>query len=178
MKYNRNHQKKDDTRINYQIRAREVRLIDAEGEMQGVMHPKEAQRHADEAGLDLVEISPNAIPPVCKVMDYGKFKYEQKKKENDAKKKQVIVHVKEVKIRPNIEKHDYDVKMRNARKFLAAGDKVKVSLRFKGREITHKEVGFALMNRVKEEFGEEVKIELQPKSEGRQLIMILAPAGS
>lgn len=177
MKY-KNQQKKDETRINYQIRAREIRLIDAEGEMQGVMHPKEAQKFADEAGLDLVEISPNAQPPVCKVMDYGKFKYEQKKKENDAKKKQVIVHVKEVKLRPNIEKHDYDVKIKQSRKFLAEGDKVKISLRFKGREITHKEVGFALLNRVKEEFGEEVKIELQPKSEGRQLIMILAPAAS
>lgn len=175
MKY-KNNQKKDDTRINYQIRAREVRLIDAEGEMKGVMHPKEAQKYADEAGLDLVEISPNAIPPVCKVMDYGKFKYEQKKKENDAKKKQVVVHVKEVKLRPNIEKHDYDVKVKQTRKFLADGDKVKISLRFKGREITHNEVGFALLNRVKAEFGEEVKIELEPKFEGRQIIMILAPA--
>ena len=130
---------------------------------------------ADEAGLDLVEVSPNEKPPVCKLLDYGKFKYQTQKKANEARKKQKTVDVKEIKMRPNIDTHDYDVKMRNMRRFFDGGDKVKVSLRFRGREMAHKELGFQLLNRVKEDIVEYAKVESEPKLEGRQMIMILAP---
>jgi len=130
---------------------------------------------ADEAGLDLVEVSPNEKPPVCKLLDYGKFKYQSQKKANEARKKQKTVDVKEIKMRPNIDTHDYDVKMRNMKRFFDAGDKVKVSLRFRGREMAHKELGFQLLNRVKEDIVEYAKVESEAKLEGRQMIMILAP---
>jgi len=130
---------------------------------------------ADEAGLDLVEVSPNEKPPVCKLLDYGKFKYQSQKKANEARKKQKTVDVKEIKMRPNIDTHDYDVKMRNMRRFFDGGDKVKVSLRFRGREMAHKELGFQLLNRVKEDIVEYAKVESEAKLEGRQMIMILAP---
>ncbi len=130
---------------------------------------------ADEAGLDLVEVSPNEKPPVCKLLDYGKFKYQSQKKANEARKKQKTVDVKEIKMRPNIDTHDYDVKMRNMRRFFDAGDKVKVSLRFRGREMAHKELGFQLLGRVKEDIVEYAKVESEAKLEGRQMIMILAP---
>lgn len=130
---------------------------------------------AEEAGLDLVEVSPNATPPVCKVLDYGKYKYEQQKKANEARKKQKTVDVKEVKIRPGTEKHDYDVKMRNARRFLESGDKVKITMRFRGREMAHQEIGMNLLVKMKEELAEISKVELHPKMEGRQMIMVLAP---
>jgi len=130
---------------------------------------------ADEAGLDLVEVSPNEKPPVCKLLDYGKFKYQSQKKANEARKKQKTVDVKEIKMRPNIDTHDYDVKMRNMSRFFDAGDKVKVSLRFRGREMAHKELGFQLLNRVKDDIVEYAKVESEPKLEGRQMIMILAP---
>lgn len=130
---------------------------------------------ADDAGLDLVEISPNAEPPVCKVMDYGKFKYEQQKKANEARKKQKVVDVKEVKLRPTIEKHDYDVKLRNARKFLEKGDKVKVSLRFRGREMAHQDLAREVVERFRDDLADLSKVELAPKMEGRQMLMVLAP---
>jgi translation initiation factor IF-3 len=149
--------------------------VDAEGEMRGVMSVEEGIALAEEAGLDLVEVSPNAKPPVCKVLDYGKYKYEQQKKANEARKKQKTVDVKEVKIRPGTEKHDYEVKMRNARRFLEGGDKVKVTMRFRGREMAHQNIGMDLLIKMKEELAEISKVELHPKMEGRQMIMVLAP---
>jgi translation initiation factor IF-3 len=130
---------------------------------------------AEEAGLDLVEISPNATPPVCKIMDYGKYKYEQQKREAEARKKQKIIEVKEVKFRPNTDTHDYDVKMRNVLKFLEKGDKVKVTLRFRGREMAHQDLGRDLLNRVAEDVKEVGKVENMPKMEGRQMIMVIGP---
>ena len=130
---------------------------------------------AQEAGLDLVEISPNATPPVCKIMDLGKFKYEQQKREAEARKKQKIIDIKEVKFRPGTDTHDYDVKMRNVMKFLEAGDKVKVTLRFRGREMAHQDLGLDLLNRVRDDVGEAGKIENMPKLEGRQMVMVLSP---
>ena len=152
----------------------EIRVIDQDGEMQGVMSPQAALELAEQAGLDLVEVSPNAKPPVCKILDYGKYKYEQQKKANEARKKQKTVDVKEVKIRPTTEKHDYDVKMRNARRFLEAGNKVKVSMRFRGREMAHQQIGMDLMKRMEEELSDISKTDLAPKLEGRQMIMVLS----
>ena len=136
---------------------------------------EEAQRQADEAGLDLVEISPNAEPPVCKVQDYGKIKYQEQKKKNEARKKQKTIEVKEIKMRPNIEIHDYDVKMRAIQKFLGEGDKVKVTIRFRGREMAHQELGIQLLQRVRGDTEETSKVEYEPSMEGRQMIMVLAP---
>jgi len=132
-------------------------------------------RLAEEAGLDLVEISPNAAPPVCKIMDYGKFKYEQQKREAEARKKQKIIEVKEVKFRPGTDTHDYDVKMRNVIRFLESGDKVKVTLRFRGREMAHQQLGLELLNRVAADVGELGKVENMPKLEGRQMVMMIGP---
>lgn len=143
--------------------------------MKGVISAREALQSAQDAGLDLVEISPNAEPPVCKAMDFGKFKYQQQKKEHENRKKQKIVQVKEIKLRPTIDKHDYDVKLRSTKKFLENGDKVKVSLRFRGREITHQDVGMEVLVRMKEDVAELGKPELGPRMEGRQMIMILVP---
>lgn len=143
--------------------------------MLGVMRPADAMEIAAEAGLDLIEISPNADPPVCKVLDFGKYKYEQQKKKNEARKKQKVVDVKEVKLRPNIDTHDYDVKLRNAQRFLESGDKVKVTLRFRGRELAHQDIGMELLHKVKDELDELAKVEQMPKMEGRQMIMVLAP---
>jgi translation initiation factor IF-3 len=168
-------QKEKGPRINDQITVKEVRLVDEEGEMKGVVSIQAALDMSDEAGLDLVELSPNAEPPVCKIMDYGKYKYEQQKKANEARKKQKTVDVKEVKIRPGIEKHDYEVKMRNARRFLEGGDKVKVTMRFRGREMAHQNIGFDLLKQMQEELEEISSIELSPKMEGRVIIMVLAP---
>ncbi|HKL04381.1 MAG TPA: translation initiation factor IF-3 [Roseovarius sp.] len=147
----------------------------ADGENVGVVTPERAMSMAEEAGLDLVEISPNATPPVCKIMDYGKFKYEQQKREAEARKKQKIIEVKEVKFRPNTDTHDYDVKMRNVLKFLEKGDKVKVTLRFRGREMAHQDLGRDLLNRVAEDVKEVGKVENMPKMEGRQMIMVIGP---
>ncbi len=143
--------------------------------MRGVMKLADAIALAEESGLDLVEVSPNAVPPVCKVLDYGKYKYEQQKKAAEARKKQKTVDVKEVKIRPGTEKHDYEVKMRNARRFLMDEDKVKVTMRFRGREMAHQEIGMNLLMKMKEELSDISKVELAPKLEGRQMIMVLAP---
>ncbi|MCB1650994.1 MAG: translation initiation factor IF-3 [Alphaproteobacteria bacterium] len=164
----------DGPRVNETIRADQIRLIDENGEMQGVMSVNDALKRAEEAGLDLVEVSPNAEPPVCKILDYGKYKYEQQKKAAEARKKQKTVDVKEVKIRPGIEDHDYQVKMRAARKFLENGDKVKVTMRFRGREMAHQEIGFNLLNRMIEELSDISKVDFAPKMEGRQIIMVLS----
>lgn len=162
-------------RVNQDILNAEVRLIGADGENHGATPIAEAIRLAKEAGLDLVEISPNAEPPVCKILDYGKFKYEAQKKASLARKKQKTVEVKEIKLRPGIEKHDYDVKMRAVEKFLNQGDKVKVTLRFRGREMTHQDLGMEILIRVKDQFAAVTKVEQHPKLEGRQMIMILSP---
>jgi len=161
--------------VNAQITAQEVLLIDGEGEKRGVTPLEEALQVAEDAGLDLVEVSPNVTPPVCKVLDFGKYKYKEQKRKNEAKKKQKTVEVKEIKMRPNIDTHDYDVKMRNVNKFIDNGDKVKVTLRFRGREMAHQELGMELLKKVEAQFEEQAKIELAPKLEGRQMIMVMAP---
>ncbi|MFT6168515.1 bacterial translation initiation factor 3 (bIF-3) [Pacificibacter marinus] len=152
-----------------------MRLIGAEGENVGVVTPARAMDLAAQAGLDLVEISPNAAPPVCKIMDFGKFKYEQQKRESEARKKQKIIEIKEVKFRPGTDVHDYQVKMRNVLKFLENGDKVKVTLRFRGREMAHQDLGRQLLERVAVDVKEIGKVESMPKMEGRQMIMMVGP---
>lgn len=139
------------------------------------MSVDEAMSHAEEFGLDLVEVSPNADPPVCKILDYGKFKYEAQKKKNEAKKKQKVIEVKEIKMRPNIDEHDYQTKMRSVNRFLGDGDKVKLTMRFRGREMAHQELGLNVLKRVQEEIAEVAKVEAHPKLEGRQMIMVVAP---
>ena len=161
--------------MNTEIDVTQVRLIDAENNMIGVVPLREALWAAEEVGLDLVEVSPGAEPPVCKVLDYGKYKYEAQKKKNEARKKQKTVDVKEIKLRPNIDDHDYEVKMRNARRFIGEGDKVKVTLRFRGREMAHQELGMNVLVRVRDELDEMAKVEQMPKMEGRQMVMVLAP---
>jgi translation initiation factor IF-3 len=153
----------------------EIRLIGADGENVGVVPPSVGLQLAQEAGLDLVEISPNATPPVCKVMDLGKYKYEMQKREAEARKKQKVIEVKEIKFRPGTDTHDYDVKMRSVIKFLEGGDKVKVTLRFRGREMAHQDLGLELLNRVRDDVGELGKVESMPKLEGRQMVMMIAP---
>jgi translation initiation factor IF-3 len=165
-------------RINEEIRVREVRLIGDDGEQLGIVSNKEALQIAMDKSMDLVEIAPTAKPPVCKVMDYGKFKYEQAKRDKEARKKQKVVEIKEVKLRPNIEKHDFETKKNNAQRFLREGDKVKVTIMFRGREITHAENGRVLCLRMAKELVEEsavATVEREPKVEGRNMIMILAP---
>jgi translation initiation factor IF-3 len=149
--------------------------VDAAGEMVGVVSIRDALIAAEEAGLDLVEVSPNADPPVCKILDYGKFKYEAQKRANEARKKQKIIEVKEIKMRPNIDDNDYDVKMRSARRFLEEGDKVKVTMRFRGREMAHQDLGMNVLIKVRDDLVEMAKVEQMPKLEGRQMIMVLAP---
>ncbi len=162
-------------RINEMIDAGSVRVVGADGEMVGVVSVAEGIEIALDAGLDLVEVSPNADPPVCKVLDYGKYKYEEQKKRNEARKKQKVVEVKEIKMRPSIDIHDYEVKMRNARRFLGNEDKVKFTIRFRGREMAHQELGMDVLNRIRAELDEDVKIEQFPRIEGRLMIMIVAP---
>lgn len=164
-----------DLRINDEIRAREVRLVGEEGEQLGILQLRDAQQMAVEKSLDLVEIAPTAKPPVCKIMDYGKFKYEQAKRDKEARKKQKTMEIKEVKLRPNIEDHDFETKARNAQRFLIDGDKVKVTIMFRGREITHPELGRVLCLRLAEFCKAEANIERDPKLEGRNMIMILTP---
>ena len=163
-------------RVNERIRGGEVRLIGAEGENLDVVTPERAMALAEEAGLDLVEISPNANPPVCKIMDFGKYKYEQQKRESEARKKQKTIEVKEVKFRPNTDTNDYEVKMRNVFKFLENGDKVKITLRFRGREMAHQNLGRELLERVAEDTKDVGKVENFPKMEGRQMVMMIGPA--
>ena len=162
-------------RINDAIRAREVRLIDENGQNVGVVSRFDAQERANAAGLDLVEISPDAQPPVCKILDYGKFKYQEQKKAAEARKNQKIVEIKEIKMRPSIDDHDYDVKMKAIKRFFYEGDKVKVTLRFRGREMAHQELGYQLLQKVKGELLEISKVESEPRLEGRQMVMVLAP---
>lgn len=162
-------------RINEEIRVREVHLIDKDGHNLGNVPIAEALAKAQEVGLDLVEISPNASPPVCKLLDFGKYKYQEQKKQAEARKKQKVVEVKEIKFRPMIDNHDYDVKMRSMRRFFEEGDKVKVTLRFRGREMAHQELGVKLLDRVKDDTSEVAKVEMEPRVEGRQMVMVLAP---
>lgn len=166
---------KDGPRVNEDIDVPQVRLIGAGGEQIGVVTVSEAVVYADQAGLDLVEISPNADPPVCKILDYGKYKYEAQKKKNEAKKKQKVIDVKEIKLRPNIDHHDYDVKMRNMRRFLEEGNKVKVTLRFRGREMMHQQLGVNILDRVRNDVEAFAKVEQEAKMEGRQMVMVVAP---
>jgi translation initiation factor IF-3 len=166
---------KDGPRINEEIRVREVHLIDKDGANKGTIPVSEALTLAQEAGLDLVEISPNATPPVCKLLDYGKYKYHEQKKAAEARKKQKVVEVKEIKFRPMIDDHDYDVKMRSMLRFFEEGDKVKVTLRFRGREMAHQELGTKLLERVKDDTAKLAKVEQDARFEGRQMVMVLAP---
>ncbi len=166
---------KEGPRVNREIRVPTVQLIGAEGENLGPTAIEEALALAEEAGLDLVEIAPNSAPPVCKILDYGKYKFAAQKKAAEARKNQKTVEVKEVKMRPNIDDHDYDTKMKNMRRFFEEGDKVKVTLRFRGREMAHQDIGLKLLWRVRDEVQNLAKVESQPSLEGRQMVMILAP---
>jgi translation initiation factor IF-3 len=157
------------------IQSEKVRVIDHEGENLGVMYTREAMEQANELGLNLVEVSPNADPPVAKFLDVGKYRYEAQKKANAARKTQKTQDIKEIKMRPNIDTHDYDVKMRSVNKFIEQGDKVKVTLRFRGREMAHQELGMDLLKRVQDDVAEIAKIEAFPRLEGRQMLMVLAP---
>ena len=168
----------EDLRVNERIRISPVRLIDETGEQVGIVPTDEARAMAAEHGLDLVEVAPNSRPPVCRIMDYGKYKYEQARKNREAKKKQHTVTVKEIKMRPKIEEHDFGFKLRHARRFLEEGDKVKFTLRFRGREMTHPELGERVLTRVKEELAELATIESDVKREGRQMTMLVAPRSS
>lgn len=161
--------------MNREITARTVRLVGADGEMVGVVSLRDALLAAEDANLDLVEVAPQAEPPVCKILDYGKFKFEAQKKAAEARKKQKVIEVKEIKLRPNIDDNDYDVKMRAAKRFLEEGDKVKVTMRFRGREMAHQDLGMNVLMRVRDELEELAKIEQMPKLEGRQMIMVMAP---
>ena len=166
---------KEGPRVNEEIRSRDVQLIDQTGHNHGPMPFERAIALAQEAGLDLVEIAPNSVPPVCKILDFGKYKYQAQKKAAEARKKQKVVEVKEIKLRPMIDDHDYDVKMRSMKRFFDEGDKVKVTLRFRGREMAHQELGTKLLERVKSDTGPIAKVESEPRFEGRQMIMVLAP---
>ncbi len=169
-------QTREDYRVNEAIEARQVRLVDENGTMVGVVPLAVALERAVQAGLDLVEVAPNASPPVCKIMDFGKFKYEQQKKANAARKKQKVIEIKEIKMRPNIDENDYHIKMKKVRDFLEEGDKVKVTLRFRGREVAHQDIAMKLLERIREDVGELAKVEQMPKLEGRQMVMVMAPA--
>ena len=162
-------------RINEDIAAMRVRLVDERGQMVGVIGRNEALTLAANAGLDLVEVAPNADPPVCKILDYGKFKYEEQKKKNEARKKQKIIEVKEIKLRPSIDDHDYEVKMRAMNKFIEEGDKVKVTMRFRGRELAHQDIGMNVLMRVRDDLDAIAKVEQMPRMEGRQMVMVMAP---
>jgi len=162
-------------RVNRDIRAIQVQLIDGEGQNRGVVNLADAQRLAEESGLDLVEIVPNASPPVCKILDFGKYRFLEQKKSAEQRKRQKIVEIKEIKLRPGIDDHDYDVKMRSVFRFFEEGDKVKVTLRFRGREMAHQDIGYRLLQRVRSETAEVAKVEAEPLMEGRQMVMVLAP---
>ena len=166
---------KSGPRFNQMITSDKVRVIDEAGENIGVMYTREAIEQAAEVGLDLVEVSPNADPPVCKFLDVGKFRYEAQKKANLARKTQKTQEIKEIKMRPNIDDHDYDTKMRAVTKFIGEGDKVKITLRFRGRELAHQQIGMDLLRKVQEDVAEIAKIESYPRMEGRQMLMVLSP---
>ncbi|HVJ51027.1 MAG TPA: translation initiation factor IF-3 [Aliidongia sp.] len=162
-------------RINEEISVPRVRLVDQDGNMVGVVTKSEALAMAANVGLDLVEVAAAADPPVCKILDFGKFKYEEQKKKNEARKKQKVIEVKEIKLRPGIDDHDYDVKMRSMLKFVEEGDKVKVTMRFRGRELAHQDLGMNVLMRVKDDMEEVAKVEQFPRMEGRQMTMVLSP---
>ena len=162
-------------RTNEQITASEVRVISSTGKQLGIISIREALNHAEDEGFDLVEVSPAANPPVCKIIDYGKLKYKEQKSKKEAKKKQKTIEVKEIKMRPGIDKHDYNVKVKALSKFISGGNKVKVSMRFRGREMEHQNLGFNLLKKLTEEVEEYAKVEVPPKSEGKQIMMILVP---
>ncbi len=162
-------------RVNEAIDAEKIRLIDAAGDNVGVVTLEQALETAYAANLDLVEVSPHADPPVCKVLDFGKFKYEEQKRKNEARKKQKTIEIKEIKMRPNIDVHDYDVKMRSIQRFIGEGDKVKVTMRFRGREMAHQDLGMKVLERVRGDLDELAKVEQFPKMEGRQMTMVMAP---
>ena len=167
---------KEGPRSNRDIRGvREVQLIDDTGANRGVVSFFDALKLAEDAGLDLVEIAPNSVPPVCKILDYGRFRFLEQKKASEARKKQRTIEIKEIKLRPGIDKHDYEVKMRSIQRFFEEGDKVKVTLRFRGREMAHQELGYKLLQKLKEDTTTIAKVEMEPMSEGRQIVMILAP---
>ena len=166
---------RDGPRVNEEIRVPQVRLIDQNGEMQGVMSAREAVLRAYSVGLDLLEISPNAEPPVVKILDFGKYKYELQKKKNEAKKKQKVIEIKEIKVRPNIDENDYQVKMRAMKSFIEEGDKVKVTLRFRGREMAHQDIGIRVLERIRSEMDLTTKVEQMPRMENRQMVMVLSP---
>jgi translation initiation factor IF-3 len=166
---------RDGPRVNEDIRVPQVRLIDQDGEMQGVMTARDALLRAYAIGMDLLEISPNADPPVCKILDYGKYKYELQKKKNEAKKRQRVIEIKEIKVRPNIDENDYQVKMRAMKTFIDEGDKVKVTLRFRGREMAHQDIGIKVLERIRAELELTTKVEQMPRMENRQMIMVLSP---
>jgi translation initiation factor IF-3 len=163
-------------RVNREIVSDKIRLIGANSEMIGVTSVAEGLKAAEAAGLDLVEISPDAEPPVCKLLDYGKFRFAEQKKFQEARKKQKVIQIKEIKVRPGIGQHDLDIKLRAIQKFLDEGDKVKVTLRFRGREMAHQELGLAVLTKVRETLGDKIKVEHEPKMEGRQVIMVIAPS--
>ncbi|MGQ0662690.1 MAG: translation initiation factor IF-3 [Pseudomonadota bacterium] len=166
---------KSGPRTNDRIEAPNIRLIDETGEMVGVVSLHEGLQRAYDADLDLVEVSPNADPPVCKLLDIGKYKYEVQKKRNEARKKQKVIDIKEIKMRPGIDDHDYEVKRRSMTRFLAEGDKVKITLRFRGREMVHQDLGAKLLDRVKADLGDLAKVEQLPRLEGRQITMVVVP---
>ncbi len=166
----------DEPRINRQITAEKIRLVGANGEMVGVVPLREGLASAEIVGLDLVEISPNAEPPVCKILDYGKFRYHEQKKQQEAKKKQKVIQIKEIKLRPNIDPHDLGIKLKQVEKFLGEGDKVKFTLRFRGREMAHQEIGMNLLRKVQEMLEGKIKVDQSPNMEGRQAVMVVSPA--
>ncbi|MCS6873662.1 MAG: translation initiation factor IF-3 [Pyrinomonadaceae bacterium] len=175
MQFRRNKQKEQLHRINERIRVPAVRVIDENGQQIGIMDTRDAIRRAREAGLDLVEIAPNANPPVCKIIDYGKFLYEQKKKQQEAKKKQVTITVKEVKFRPSTDDHDYEYRVEHCREWIDEGHKVKAVVTFRGREMAHKELGEAILNRLKEDLADVADVEVAPKMEGYQMTAVFTP---
>lgn len=162
-------------RVNEEIKVPTIRLVDADGEMVGVVSVQEGLEMAVEVGLDLVEVSPAADPPVCKILDYGKFKYAEQKKRNEARKKQKVIEIKELKMRPGIEEHDYQTKMRSMARFLDEGDKVKITIRFRGREMAHQDLGAKVLIRIQEDIAEIAKVEQSPRTEGRMMTMVIAP---
>lgn len=171
-----NKPKSDEPRVGRQIIADKIRLIGADGEMIGVVSVRDGLRAAEEAGLDLVEISPGAVPPVCKVLDYGKYKYHVQKKQQEAKKKQKVIQIKEIKLRPGIDPHDLEIKLKAVHKFLEEGDKVKFTLRFRGREMAHQQLGLKVLTHIREVLADKIRVEHEPSFEGRQVVMVIAAA--
>lgn len=171
-----NKPKSDEPRVGRQIIADKIRLIGADGEMIGVVSVRDGLRAAEEAGLDLVEISPGAVPPVCKVLDYGKYKYQVQKKQQEAKKKQKVIQIKEIKLRPAIDPHDLEIKLKAVHKFLDEGDKVKFTLRFRGREMAHQQLGLKVLTHIREVLGDKIRVEHEPSFEGRQVVMVVTAA--